>query len=106
LPTNSDPFRQRVDIVHVASFHFPDPGASHGAYLDNETVVDTLFKIIYHLADAYQLLSLTPGAPPDYSGLYLGAGSPREPMSWVYKMVALTVPWLFLAAVIARRQSR
>lgn len=100
LPTNSDPFRQRVDNVHVASFHFLDPGASHGAYLDNAAVVGTLFKIIYNRANSYQLLSPTPGTPPDYSSLSLGPDAPRERLIWACKIMALCVPWLFLASVV------
>jgi len=96
-PLNRERVTHRVDNVHVRHFHFPAPGASHLAYLDNNTVVSALFDIIYRRASSFRSLVAVPGQGPDYGSVALGPGQPRGDRR-VFQAAALAVPWLGLLA--------
>lgn len=91
--------RARIDNVQVASFHFPDPGASHSAYFDHERVVGDIFEVVYRNKHGFDPAPGT-GSPDDYDALDFGPGD--KPASRAgYLILGLLAPWIALAGVIA-----
>ncbi|MEA3033748.1 MAG: hypothetical protein QOH86_1764 [Sphingomonadales bacterium] len=99
-PLNRRRVNHRVDNVHVRHFRFPDPAASHLAYLANRNVVSTLFEIVYRGRNSYRALPSRPGQGPDFDSVRIGPGEPRGPARF-FQLVALAWPWLTLAGVLA-----
>jgi hypothetical protein len=100
-PTAAANSNQRVDNVHVANFRFPDPGASHGGYFNNRTVIDTLFRVIYRRAGSFRTLAQpAPGKPYDYASVYEGPGEPLGTRS-VYAVLAFATPPLVVIGLLA-----
>ena len=101
-PASATGFRQRVDNVHVASWRFPAPGASHAGYFGHRTVIDCLFRVICHRSASFRTLKLPgPKQPYDYESVYLASklGEPkgtRSPLLWM----ALATPWLTLLSTL------
>lgn len=97
-PASARGLRQRIDNVHVASYRFPDPAASHSGYFAHRTVIDCLFRVICQRAASFRTLKQpAPKQPYDYASVYLGPGEPtgtRMPLVWM----ALAAPWLVLVA--------
>lgn len=99
-PASGAEFSQHVDNVHVASFGFPAPGASHAGYFDNPSVIKTLFEAIYLRAGSFETLTQpAPDKPYDYASVYLGPGAPRGARR-PYMALAATTPWLALAGLV------
>lgn len=100
-PTAAAPKRQRIDNVHVASFRFPAPGASHAGYFDNARVIGDLFQMIFHRRASFKALEEAAGKGPyDYASAYLHPGEPtgsRTP----YFVLILLIPWLVLFGAAA-----
>lgn len=100
-PAGAADFVQRVDNIHVASYRFPAPGASHAGYFAHHAVIDCLFRVICHRAASFRTLQQpAPRQPYDYDGVYLGPGEPtgtRTPLL----LMALAIPWLALAGILA-----
>lgn len=98
-PAGSERLVQRVDNVHVASYRFPAPGASHAGYFGNETVIGCLFQAICNRAGSFRALKQPgPKQSYDYESVYLGLGEPlgaRKGFAWM----ALLTPWLAAAGV-------
>ncbi|QWG21687.1 hypothetical protein KMZ93_16995 [Bradyrhizobium sediminis] len=100
-PASAVDFSQRVDNVHVANFGFPDPGASHGGYFNNRTVIDALFRIIYRRDGSFRTLTQPdPGKPYDYESVYQGPGEPLGTRS-VYALLAFATPLLVVVGLVA-----
>lgn len=100
-PAGAVDFNQRVDNVHVANFGFPDPGASHGGYFNNRTVIDALFRIIYRRDGSFRTLTQPdPGKPYDYESVYQGLGEPLGTRS-VYALLAFATPLLVVVGLAA-----
>jgi hypothetical protein len=100
-PASAVGFAQRVDNVHVANFHFPAPGASHGGYFDNRLVIDALFRIIYLRERSFLTLQQpAPGQPYDYASVHMGPGDPLGTRA-AYYLAAAATPLLGLAGVVA-----
>jgi hypothetical protein len=102
-PASAIEFCQRVDNVHVASYGFPAPGASHAGYFTHRTVIDTLFQVIYRRAFSFRTLQQpNPGRPYDYESVHLGlkASEPLGTRSGYIFMAAAT-PLLVLIALMA-----
>jgi hypothetical protein len=101
-PASATGFRQRVDNVHVASWRFPDPGASHSGYFAHRTVIDCLFKVICHRAASFRTLKQPgPKQPYNYESVYLASKlsepkGTRSPLLWM----ALATPWLALLSTL------
>jgi hypothetical protein len=95
-PASATSFRQHVDNIHVASYRFPAPGASHAGYFGHRTVIDCLFRVICQRAASFRTLKQpAPAQPYNYASVYLGPGEPtgtRLPFVWM----ALAAPWLAL----------
>jgi len=98
-PASAHAGRARIDNVQVASFHFPDPAASHAAYFDHERVIGDLFEMIYRRKHAFDPAP-GEGTPDDYEGLSFGPGETPVSRSWQLGL-ALMAPWLSLAGVAA-----
>jgi hypothetical protein len=101
-PASAVEFCQRVDNVHVASYRFPEPGASHAGYFTHRTVIDALFKVIYHRAWSFE--ALAPPAPNqavDFESVHLGPGEPPGIGRSIYMLMALAVPLLVLFGLLA-----
>jgi hypothetical protein len=100
-PAGAADFGQRVDNVHVANFAFPAPGASHAGYFDNRTVIDNLFRVIYHRAGSFRTLTQPgPGKPYDYESVYVGPGEPLGTRS-AYTYLAGVTPLLVVLGLLA-----
>lgn len=100
-PANRKVFAQRVDNVHVASFHFPDTGASHAGYFDNATVISNLFEMIYRRAGSFHTLKRPgPKQPYDYNSVYFGPGEPLG-YRWIFLLMAGGFPWAVALGLIA-----
>ncbi len=85
----------------MASFRFPRPGASHYGYFDNETVIQSLFQIIYHRSGSFHTLDRPgPDKPYDYDSVYLGPGEPLGARS-IYVWMAAVTPWLLTIGLLA-----
>ncbi|MGQ0659338.1 hypothetical protein [Sphingosinicella sp.] len=97
-PTNRERVAHLVDNVHVRSFGFPAPGASHLAYLDSRNVVRGLFDIIYKRAGSFRTLPIVPDKGPDYRSVDLGPGEARGDRRF-YQLTALALPWLALMSL-------
>lgn len=93
-PAGSRDFIQRVDNVHIASYRFPAPSASHSGYFGHATVIDCLAQVIGHRASSFRTLPQPEaGQGYDYESVYLGPGEPpggRMRLIWM----ALAIPWL------------
>jgi hypothetical protein len=101
-PASAVEFGQRVDNVHVASYRFPAPSASHAGYFTNRTVIDALFKVIYRRAWSFQTLEPTaPKQAYDFESVHLGPGEPLGVGRSVYMILALAMPLLVLLALLA-----
>lgn len=98
-PASGTMFAQRVDNVHIASYHFPDPGKSHGGYFDHRSVIERIFEIIYEAKYSF-VRSPTPGVAPNVQAAYLGPGEPGG-ARLSYLGTAMALPWLLLLGVIA-----
>jgi hypothetical protein len=98
-PASAVNVRHRVDNVHVASFWFPVPGASHAGYFTHRTVIDTLFNVIYRRAWSFRTLTQpATNQSYDYDSVYLGPGEPAGIQS-ICITVALLLPLLALLAL-------
>jgi hypothetical protein len=100
-PAGSTMYRQRVDNVEVASFDFPDPGASHAGYFTNKFVIEKLFEIIYR-----QSYSFWPekrgqaGKPDEFKRLAPGPDAGLANRRFWFAL-AIATPWLVLFGVLA-----
>jgi hypothetical protein len=95
-PASAVNFRQRVDNVHIASFRFPDPAASHAGYFTHRTVVDTLFHVIYRRAWSFRTLKQpAPDQPYDYDSVYRGPGE-KLGTRLLFSVVAFLTPLFVL----------
>ncbi len=100
-PTAAAPKRQRIDNVHVASFRFPAPGASHAGYFDNARVIGDLFQVIFHRKASFKALEEAAGRGPyDYAAAYLHPGEPTGARTPYFALILL-VPWLVLSGAAA-----
>jgi hypothetical protein len=100
-PAGAVDFNQRVDNVHVANFVFPHPGASHGGYFNNRTVIDALFRVIYLRAGSFRTLTLpAPGKTYDYESVYEGPGEPLGTRS-IFALLAFATPPLVVFGLLA-----
>lgn len=99
-PASAKDFAQRVDNIHVASYRFPMPAASHAGYFHHRTVIDCLYRVIGLRAASFQTLTLPgPKQQYPYERVYLGPGEPlgaRMP----FVVMALAIPWLALLAIV------
>jgi hypothetical protein len=99
-PASAKDFAQRVDNIHVASYRFPMPAASHAGYFHHRTVIDCLYRVIGLRAASFQTLTLPgPKQQYPYESVYLGPGEPlgaRMP----FVVMALAIPWLALLAIV------
>lgn len=101
-PASATGLRQRVDNVHVASYRFPDPGASHSGYFGHRAVIDCLFRVICHRAASFRTLKQPgPKLPYNYESVYLASKlsepkGTRSPLLWM----ALATPWLALLSTL------
>lgn len=101
-PASGRDFCQHVDNVHVASFGFPRPGASHAGYFDNETVISKLFQVIYQRGWSFRTLKPAgPEKPPDYDSVYQGPGEAVGDWRLAYLLTGAAIPWLTLLGLIA-----
>lgn len=91
---------QQVDNVHVRSFRFPAPGASHSGYFENRPVISSLFQMIYLRSFSFAALPSRKGQPKDYESAYLGPGEPVGAARIFLLTGALTV-WLTAAGLAA-----
>lgn len=95
-PASAVNFRQRVDNVHIASYRFPEPGASHAGYFTHRTVIDTLFHVIYRRAWSFRTLKQpVPDKPYDYESVYRGPGEPLGTRLF-FSVVAFLAPLFVL----------
>lgn len=95
--------RQRVDNVRIAQFRLPDPGASHNAYFVNETVLKSIFRVVFF--GDYGFLRLPPppeGRAAEYPWLGPGKGSAVQN---VLLGLLIALPWIALLAVVALRRA-
>jgi hypothetical protein len=99
-PTGSERPSARVDNVHVRNLHFPDPGKSHLAYLDNRKVVETLFGIIYRRDWSFEALTSVPGSGKAYDSVRLGPGE-KQGADRFLQGTAIALPWLVLGGGVA-----
>lgn len=99
-PASAKDFAQRVDNIHVASYRFPVPAASHAGYFHHRTVIDCLYRVICLRAASFQTLTLPgPKQQYPYESVYLGPGErlgARRP----FMVMALAIPWLALLAIV------
>lgn len=99
-PASAKDFAQRVDNIHVASYRFPMPAASHAGYFQHRTVIDCLYRAICLRAASFQTLTL-PGPKQQYAyeSVYLGPGE-RLGARMPFMVMALAIPWLALLAIV------
>lgn len=99
-PVGRKSFRNRVDNVHVANLHAPDPGASHSAYFRNRSVISKLFEMIYEDRHSFSDAPLLPGNKGyDYDSMMFGPGESTG-MHRTFFRVALALPWVTLAYLV------
>jgi hypothetical protein len=96
-PAGEQVYLQHVENVHVASYLFPAPGASHSGYFAHRTVISDLFDIIYRRRWSFVEAKEKKLDPRDF---HRGDGEPRDLRVWL-QVLTLFLPWLTLAGVIA-----
>ena len=91
-PVAMDDLSHRVDNVHVAGQHFPDPGRSHNGYFRDRRVLDGLFQTICKNAWSYDSLPLIAGKGYDYDTAHQGPGTGRG-HAMALHVPAIVAPW-------------
>lgn len=90
----------RVDNVRVQSLRFPDPAASHSAYLANEDVAGRIFDLVFR--EAHSLRKNTKMAREALSDAALIGPGTGSALPRVVQGVALSIPWIAAISVAAR----
>ena len=99
-PIARDNMRNRVDNVHVANLHAPDPGGSHSAYFSNRFVIGKLFEMIYQNRHGFAEAPLREdGEGYDLEQTLIGPGEPRG-LHRVFMAAALALPWVGLSYLV------
>lgn len=100
-PSGSDRFLQKVDDVHVATYSFPAPAASHSGYFENRTVIGTLYDMIFQQKSSYWPLSQDADRNlAAYETLDIGPGVARGER-WLLHLLVLSIPWLSFGGVLS-----
>jgi len=101
-PSGKAQYLQRIDNVHVATYAFPAPAASHFGYFENRTVISSLFEIIYRSKFSFWPATKGLALPPEqYEERCLGPGQlPKGRRTLL--LIALAIPWVTLAGLMAR----
>lgn len=105
-PANRSGTSQKVDNVHVQCLRFPAPGRSHSSYFDDRRVLDYLTDIIF--ARKYSFEALEPDLTakgkdraPKYDNVRIASLDPTGNRA-AWQMLALSIPWLALSALIVQ----
>jgi hypothetical protein len=105
---------QRVDNVRVASYAWPDPAASHGAYFDHRDMIGFVYRAAFGNDASFATPEREPvpggGERPVYRWQGPGAGSvlqslllllvPAAALATIWTTVGLVVPGLVAPSVI------
>ncbi|MGB3244057.1 MAG: hypothetical protein WBB25_05960 [Sulfitobacter sp.] len=99
-PVGTKSLSARVDNVHVANLHFPNPGKSHSAYFDNRGVISRIFDMTYLDAGNYGDLKYDPKEKGlNYNAAQMGPGADFGHSRW-FLVTALAIPWLGLSSLL------
>ncbi len=90
----------RVDNYELTSFLFPFPGGAHLAYFENRTVIETIYRSIFHNDFNLHTVSSQTGKK-DFRAQYVGPGKGVNLTKPVQALILL-IPWLIVSYLISR----
>ena len=89
-----------VDNCEVASNFFPIPIGAHGFYIWNKEVIRHIYRAFFENEYNFVARFQREGERAEYARDFIGATGKGNPLTWVFQIMALLVPWLALFLLI------